>query len=281
MKLRNVERSTVFSKEVETYCNIHNLQGLSRTDNGYKLAFEAIDIENDRVADFKLVLPENEIFLKTLFANKIGCDFAVFLHKARPNDEFVSVGTYRLNESEDQPVVIEKHKYTVPEFIDWWKTIREGRQTKGYRPHMREALQNSYFDSLFADNESSWATNVDGFIVSTDENGKAKIAGVVENRFSTNGNLEDYDPNNYYQPSAYNGGDHQTWDVLKDLRDRLNVPLFLFTYSRKEGYEHKVGITIVNEINHETGLHYLEDIKPGDNIFANVEDANTFIVSKI
>ena len=93
--------------------------------------------------------------------------------------------------------------------------------------------------------------------------------------------LSKYDPNTYYK--GYNGGDYYTWLPLMNLKDSLDVPLFLMTYSYRDGEQNQVGITRVLGQSKNNGLLYIqnqngESIRPCDNIFQDLHEIKEWIV---
>ena len=121
MKLRNVERPTPFSIEIEKYCNICDIQGVCKNENEYTLMFEAVEMQNNNLKDYKKLLPDDIVYIKSCFAELVNCHFAIFLHKKNDDKNTIWVGIFKPNHENHTPLLIKYYKFNEKDFITWWK----------------------------------------------------------------------------------------------------------------------------------------------------------------
>ena len=119
---------------------------------------------------------------------------------------------------------------------------------------MKRLIRASYFDTLLERKRSSWPGNIDGFMMRDGE-----ISSIIECRFSSDFNISSYDPNQFF------ADDKKVWGELYKLSTEMEVPLYLFTYSRRMDSREKVGIAKIENIT-STGLVYKDNIKPCNNL---------------
>lgn len=261
---RDVESPTAFAMMIKKECNIYDLQGLCKNrNNEYTIAVEAIDMGNDPVEAYIEIFSEQEIFAKARLASRVGASFVLMLHKKTGEKDEVFLKTFQAVLESSKVECVESNRLTSDYFINWWKARQCRVQHKQYREEMKRKINASYFDQLLETNGSSWSGNIDGFTMEKDANGIEDISSIIECRFTTDLNLEDYDPNMYFKNG---GGDYMTWSGLIELARRIEVPLYLFTYSRKIGSREKVGLARVVDVNATDGLVYAYGIKPGENL---------------
>ena len=116
------------------------------------------------------------------------------------------------------------------------------------------------FDKLFEKNQTSWSGNIDAFTTERDEHGKIQITSLIECRYTSKGSVSCYDPNDYYRN---NGGDFYTWNGLWKIKRKLEIPLYLITFSRDVNFREELGVTEIIDFNKENGVIYKESVKPG------------------
>ena len=136
-------------------------------------------------------------------------------------------------------------------FLAWWKQKQSFTQKKS----MYEAaprIANSYIDTLLFSNHLAWGVNIDGFKL--DEGGNPLY--IIEKRI-TGKNVIGYDPNRFFYGTQNKSGDYPSWKILKDLADRLGVPLLLSTFDKNS---QTVGLTRIIEVSAEYGLSYSNKI---------------------
>lgn len=144
------------------------------------------------------------------------------------------------------------------DFIAKWRK----RQSFTQKKDMYEAkprIANSYIDTLLFANQLAWGVNIDGFKL--DEDGNPSY--IIEKRI-TGKDVTQYDPNRFFHGTRNKSGDYPSWKILKDLADRLEIPLLLATFDQTS---QTVGLTRIMEVSATAGLSYSNKI----NLFSNTQ----------
>lgn len=268
---RNTEGSHSFSENIDSSLGIFDMQGLLLNKDGhFTAAIEAFELPkgqhytNLRADAFG---NEEELYVRACFAEQVGVPFYVLLHaedekRIKVFEVYADVSTHKCG--------CRKQSFlTEHEFIEWWHKRKQTKQSKPYREQFLGRVSKSYFDTLLETNDLKWGGNVDGYFV-TDSTSNYRVTGIIEKRFSTKTTITKYDPADYFH---YGGGDYNTWKPLFTLKNILNVPLYLFTYSRAVGEDNLVGATILTKLTKD-GITYIKDksgkeIKPTSQICCN------------
>ena len=261
MKKRDTERYTEFSRKIKEECNLQDLQGIcSNWDGTYTIAVEAVDMENDPVEDYVKLFNIETMCAKSRFAESLGAYLSLLLHKKEKDEDKIYVKTFSLNADHQSLHLTYDKALSEQNFIDWWKKRQPRVQKKKYRESMQQILAESYFDKLFEKNQTSWSGNIDAFTTERDEQGKIQITSLIECRYTSKGSVSCYDPNDYYKN---NGGDFCTWNGLWRIKRKLDIPLYLITFSRDMKFREELGVTEIIDFNGENGVIYKESVKPG------------------
>lgn len=275
---RNTERRHAFAGEVAQYCGIHDLQGLLlNKDWEPTAAVEAYELSEPlrSLRNLGKVIPLKELYVKCVFAQQAGVPFYLLFHIQGRRSvgicQFAAVREYK------KLRCVSVQEKTEEEFIAWWRERKQTVQTKGYRSDLSGRIKGSYFDKVLETNDEKWGGNIDGYLVDW-SSGDAEIRGIVENRFTNNCSLYDYDPNRYFKN---NGGDYNTWLPLMKLSQQMNLPLILMTYSRQPGEMNLAGLTRIRSLNKD-GIMYAADqsdhmIYPNENIMSDIGDINRWL----
>lgn len=266
MKIRDVERPTTFVKANKVNCKFYEMQGICTDSNGnYTCVVEALDMENDPFSDWVKAFTANQLFAKACFGQALGVDF-VLMVREKNNGNKIHLITFRPNQNTKKAVLVSDVVKDEVDFLVWWKGKKASKQTKAYATtYMQNAINNSYFDTLFENNGSSWPLNIDGFTMDVDSNGNSFVSGLIENKISTSMSLAKYDPSRFAQ------ADKRQWDTLIALSNRLGLPLYLHTYTRSPEESNTVGVALVRGIN-SNGLVYEKGISPNKNLFNNSQN---------
>lgn len=279
MVRRNVEGHHGFSQFVAEQCGIFELGGLLLDRNwNFTAAVEAFELEREESRGSLSCLLDANGFTKAMymdgvFARKLGVPFYIVAHIK--GGSRIHVYALRSDPENGKLRCVDEKTLSEEAFLRWWQEKKGTVQTKGYRNDLQDRAKASYFDYLLESHGLKWGGNIDGFLV---EDGD--IVAIVENRFSNKTPLKKYDPNAFF--AGYNGGDYNTWLPLINLKDRLGVPLFLMTYSYRDGEQNQVGITRVLGQSKDKGLLYAQDrngtpIRPCDNVLRNLPDIGQWL----
>lgn len=218
---------------------------------------EAAEYDNDNEFFPESFFPSHDWINKVNAANFFDSNLLFLTHK--PYDS----NLFRLQEvvlDEGNICFVEVDKFQNQEkFIEWWKSIKKLAQTKKLvEAKPRQAL--TIFDRIIESNGYSWGGNMDGFILTNDDN---SVKAIIEVRQSRSFQIEQYDPANYFSGTRTKGGDFKTWLPMVYLKKAYNIPIVLLTLSTKSGS--KFGFAEVKSINFNR-LFYEGDVPPTKNI---------------
>lgn len=261
MKKRDMENPTAFSLQIKEECHMFDLQGLCKDRREqYTMAIEAVDCETDPPMAYRNLFTQEELYAKACFARQLGVPFIILEHKDRGGFDYY-VRYFNADEAGRRAVEDNARRRVMTEtfFLNWWKARKHGKQQKFYRGEMQQRLLESFFDQLFEHNNSSWCGNIDGFLMGRDNAGHDRVSAVIECRFSNAETIVTYDPGQYY------ADDTVTWNGLKAMADAMGVPLYLMTYSKRDGEQDRTGITKIESVDAQ-GLHYKDALKPCSNL---------------
>lgn len=153
-------------------------------------------------------------------------------------------------------------------FLAWWKQKQSFTQKKGmYEAQAR--IKESYIDKLLFSNDLAWGVNIDGFKLDNAGN----LLYIIEKRI-TGRDVTQYDPNRFFHGTRNKLGDYPSWKILKDLADRLEIPLLLATFDKTS---QTVGLTRIMEVSARDGLSYSNEIY----LFSNTQQIQTEITRLI
>lgn len=294
MKRRNVELETEFAELVGIACDGHSMQGFLRNNNGPTAFVEAFDKEY-AYETINNVFGENttyELYCRARFGEQANLPFFVFIYDSFI-DDINCITKYRI-------CVGENHSYEIVDtvcmseenLIQWWQQqTYHINNPRPYRPQMLERLRESRFDRILEGNDINcengikWGQNIDLFIMSEDGN---DVIAIVENRFasaeSRYNTIASYNP--IRQAQNINGldnnnGDYYSFRNLNQLRNQLDIPFYLATYSRLLSESNRMGICEVYGVRNsdrQVLLRYDGNIhQPSDNIFEDAEEVNRWI----
>lgn len=282
MKRRNVEGDHTFAKYVAERYNMFDLGGLLLDDKwNFTAAVEAFELEHLEIGgSISELLASNgyarSVYMGAVFAKNLGVPFFIIAHIE--NAKNIRIYQVQPDCADNKLQCVKDITLSEMEFIQWWQEKKGTVQTKPYRDDFQRRAEASYFDNLLESHGLKWGGNIDGYIM-TLSNDVYNIDAIIENRFTNKKALSEYDPNVYYKS---NGGDYHTWLPLIKLKERLGIPLFLMTYSNRDGEQDYVGITqILGQT--ENGLLYIKDksgevIRPCDNIVQDLPEIEKYII---
>ena len=218
---------------------------------------EAVEIDTESELNPELIFENAEWIRKINAANFFGSNLLLLSHLKDDTSLF------RLHEATKQDsIIILKEMASFAdekEFMTWWKSIKLLGQTKPtYEARSRQNL--TVFDNIIEKNGSAWGGNIDGFVLSDNQD---KVKAILEFRQTHNFPLERYDPARFFLGTRTKSGDFKTWLPLIYLKNAYNIPVILITISSKD--TSKFGFTEVEKID-PTALYYKNNIPPYQNL---------------
>lgn len=274
---RNTERFHAFAHEVARHCGIYDLQGLLLNEAWEPTsAVEAYELSEPlggrQIAG--TVISADDLYVKCVFAEQVGVPLYLLTHVREHRG--VDIYEFQADHHTKLPRCVSAESKSDAQFVAWWRERKQTVQTKAYRSDLSGRIARSYFDAVLESNGEKWGGNIDGYLVSWDS-GDVEIWGIVENRFTNKVALSCYDPQRYFR---YGGGDYYTWLPLVNLSRQMQIPLFLTTYSNRQGSgqqdeTHSAGLTGIESLTQE-GITYWknragEQIHPCRNILSDAE----------
>ena len=258
---RNTEGSHSFSDSIDTNLCIFDMQGLLLNNNWqFTAAIEAFELPVHTpftTLRQEAFGEEEKLYVRARFATQVGVPFFVLLHKE--GDNKITIYDITANSATHHCECRKQFQLSESAFIEWWHERKQTNQTKPYRKQFEGRVEDSYFDSLLESNDLKWGGNIDGYFVSSPDS-DYQVEGIVEKRYTTSCSLYKYNPANYFKdPKDPKKNDYNTWKPLFLLKERLSVPLYLFTYSRLHGEQNKVGVTILKSLSRERITYLLNE----------------------
>ena len=267
---RNTERQDhPLVKEFMRLCQMYDLQGLLMDEkDNFTAAVEAFTFAKDekpeRARDITDFSNDQWLAILTL-SEALHVSLNVFLHQ----DGAKTIKHYSITKAAFvSGESIESGDLTEREFVKWWATMKRTKQIKEYREEMTSRIKESYFDNLLEAHNLKWGGNIDSFLVLPGKD--YKPLALIENRITTKYSLKKYDPAVFYE------SDRRTWLPLFLICNQLQIPLFLCTYSKIENETNELGISQV-DTSHENTLKYIDDIKPYERRFSDLQKARLWL----
>ena len=267
MNRRDMEGSHLFSNKIKDDCKIYDLQGLLLDRNKhFTAAVEAFEYSFED--QLKSIVPDlmskESVFAKALFASSVRVDLFIFVHLSKADK--IIVYQVKPNLMQRRAVCVSVKTITEAQFIEWWAEHKQTKQTKPYRAEVTSRIRKSYFDGLLEPHGLKWGGNIDGFTV--DMSKTPRVNALIENRFSKYMSVSDYDPRDFFKNG---GGDYHSWLPLFQIKDGINVPLILCTYSKMGNHIIEIGATKLDSLDKD-GIKYDEKFgSPTANVFRDTK----------
>lgn len=188
----------------------------------------------------------------------------------KPKDE-VLFRLHQVKVEDDKAEFTEINRFKDEEsFIGWWKSIKKLAQSKK-TVEAKSRQGETIFDDIIERSGSSWGGNMDGFVLTDDNN---SVTAIIEVRQSRSFEIENYDPAKYFSGTFSKGGDFKTWLPMVYLKKAYKIPIVLITLSTKSGG--KFGYTEVSTIS-TSKLYYTDDISPTKNVTDDFQKFKTWL----
>jgi len=268
MKIRSTERGYSFADKLEAEIPFYNLQGLTMDGNKkFTAGIEAVEFKEDEEIDLNSIFTVDSWSGKYILCKELGIPLYLIVYK---HDED-QIRIYEVNVTDGQLSFYTHSRKSENDFCDWFASIKGTIQTK---PLYEADPRKSFFDNLIESKGISWGGNIDSYVIGEDE----KVECIIETRLSNRSSVQDYDPARYFKGTYRKRGDYNTWEPLFMLASRLEIPLFLITFSRTTNQD-IAGFSTLHTMSKES-IQY-RDSTPNNNVLRGVEAVQKELVRKM
>jgi hypothetical protein len=259
MKRRDSERNHAYANVVFKSLNIFEIQGVLKEKDEYKCGVENYQVHHFSEVNFSVLDNEVEI-ARYFFCKQLQIPYYIIISSIIENRFKI----YKTNISDGIIIFNEISNLSIEEFVVWWRDKQSFTQTKPmYNAATR--IAESLIDRVLFHNKLAWGVNIDGFSF---QNEKNIINAIYEKRITTYKppyTVVTYDPNTFFFGTQTRAGDYASWKLLYDLAKKLNSSLVLFTFDTSGSTQ--VGAAKIIGVSQQTGLTYLNNIRPNNNLF--------------
>lgn len=261
MKRRDSERNHAYANIVFDSLNIFEIQGILKENDEYKCGVENYQVQQFSEVNFSVLNNEVEL-ARYFFCKQLEIPYYIIISSLNENRFKI----YNSSIEGSKVVFNEISNLSIDEFVAWWRDKQSFTQTKPmYNAAVR--IAESLIDRVLFQNNLAWGINVDGFSFQNEE---YVVNAIYEKRITTYKppyTVTTYDPNKFFFGTQTRAGDYASWKILNDLATKLNCALVLFTFDTSGSTQ--VGATKIINVSQQTGLTYLNNVKPCNNIFSN------------
>lgn len=273
MKIRTSENPHAFQESLFRRLNAYSLQGLlMNAQHQFTAAVEAIEYEpgdNERTKTFRI----DELHAKYVLSRQIGVPFYVVTFK---NGIF---SIFRVFEKDGKISIKGERSLNEVQFAQWWGTIKGTIQNKLLNNGGENRIERTVFDRVLRQHGLEWGGNIDGFVLSNDNQ---SVKYIIDN-ISVSRSLDD----NYANPAIYfnstnprHGPRYEGWYAAVKLANQLHVPHALFTIDKKNPRAEHIGFTIIERLTPQ-GIFYKNNLNPNDNVIEGMDHIVRTINGKI
>lgn len=261
MKIRTSENSHDFQTRLFSRLQAYSLQGLLMNDrHEFTTAIEAVEYE---VGDDKTKVPftQSELHARYVLAREAGVPLYLLCYMDR------LYKLIKVTENKDQVVLRVVDRLDETGFIQWWGERKQTVQTKHLNNGGEVRLGETVFDTVLRRNGYEWGGNIDGFVLSGDNQ---HVAYIIDNISVSRKDLND-EPSHYFNsPNPRHGPRYEGWYAAVKLANQIQVPHLLFTIDKRDETKEHIGLTVIEKLSPE-GIFYVNNQKPNDNVVERME----------
>ena len=261
MKIRTSENSHDFQTRLFSRLQAYSLQGLLMNDrHEFTTAIEAVEYE---VGDDKTKVPftQSELHARYVLAREAGVPLYLLCYMDR------LYKLIKVTENKDQVVLRVVDRLDETGFIQWWGERKQTVQTKHLNNGGEVRLGETVFDTVLRRNGYEWRGNIDGFVLSGDNQ---HVAYIIDNISVSRKDLND-EPSHYFNsPNPRHGPRYEGWYAAVKLANQIQVPHLLFTIDKRDETKEHIGLTVIEKLSPE-GIFYVNNQKPNDNVVERME----------
>ena len=271
MKIRTSENSHDFQTRLFSRLQAYSLQGLLMNDrHEFTTAIEAVEYE---VGDDKTKVPftQSELHARYVLAREAGVPLYLLCYMDR------LYKLIKVTENKDQVVLRVVDRLDETGFIQWWGERKQTVQTKHLNNGGEVRLGETVFDTVLRRNGYEWGGNIDGFVLSGDNQ---HVAYIIDNISVSRKDLND-EPSHYFNsPNPRHGPRYEGWYAAVKLANQIQVPHLLFTIDKRDETKEHIGLTVIEKLSPE-GIFYVNNQKPNDNVVERMETIVRAIIGRL
>lgn len=249
MKIRTSENSHDFQTRLFSRLQAYSLQGLLMNDrHEFTTAIEAVEYE---VGDDKTKVPftQSELHARYVLAREAGVPLYLLCYMDR------LYKLIKVTENKDQVVLRVVDRLDETGFIQWWGERKQTVQTKHLNNGGEVRLGETVFDTVLRRNGYEWGGNIDGFVLSGDNQ---HVAYIIDNISVSRKDLND-EPSHYFNsPNPRHGPRYEGWYAAVKLANQIQVPHLLFTIDKRDETKEHIGLTVIEKLSPE-GIFYVNN----------------------
>ena len=209
----------------------------------------------------RVPFPRSQLHARYVLAREAGVPFYVLCYID---------GLYRIiNVTEENGRVVLRVESWLneAEFIQWWGERKQTVQSKQLNNGGEARLGETVFDTVLRRHGYEWGGNIDGFILSGDNQ---HVACIIDNISVSRKDLND-EPSHYFHSSnPKHGPRYDGWYAAVKLAGQIQVPHLLFTIDKRDETKEHIGLTAIERLSPE-GIFYVDGLKPNENVVEGME----------
>lgn len=261
MKIRTSENSHDFQTRLFNRLHAYSLQGLLMNDrHEFTTAIEAVEYEE---GDDKTKVPftQNELHARYVLAREAGVPLYLLCYM----DKLYKL--IKVKEINNQVVLHVDDQLDEMGFIQWWGERKQTVQRKHLNNGGEARLGETIFDTVLRRYGYEWGGNIDGFVLSGDNQ---HVAYIIDNISVSKKDLND-EPSHYFNSSnPKHGPRYEGWYASVKLANQIKVPHLLFTIDKRDKFKEHIGLTVIEKLSPE-GIFYVDNQKPNYNVVEGME----------
>ena len=267
MKIRSTENDHDFQKRLFDRLNAYQLQGLLiNSRDEFSAGVEAVQYDDGE--EYVEPFSEEELWAKYVLTEKIGIPMYLVYYWKRL---YYILQVNKESQVRARPKLLNTKGMNEDGFAQWWKELKGMPQTKQLNNGAGVRANNTVFDGVLRRHGLEWGGNIDGFILSADNN---EVLCVIDNISVSVDNLggNNADPGAYFHsPNPKHGPRYEGWYGAVKLSNQIEVPHMLLTIDKKHPEMEHVGMTFIDDLS-PRGLTYIDNISPNRRVVNGIDN---------
>ncbi len=267
MKIRSTENDHDFQKRLFDRLNAYQLQGLLiNSRDEFSAGVEAVQYDDGE--EYVEPFSEEELWAKYVLTEKIGIPMYLVYYWKRL---YYILQVNKESQGRARPKLLNTKGMNEDGFAQWWKELKGMPQTKQLNNGAGVRANNTVFDGVLRRHGLEWGGNIDGFILSADNN---EVLCVIDNISVSVDDLggNNADPGAYFHsPNPKHGPRYEGWYGAVKLSNQIEVPHMLLTIDKKHPEMEHVGMTFIDDLS-PRGLTYIDNISPNRRVVNGIDN---------